>query len=98
MVDWNNDNVMRFVEYIYIPGNGDDSNTRQFERIEKGTYPVVALGIVAYWLKEQYGNLSTAQIFNSYYDKREKDYIRQNEKSLDGWKRNFKMEFYEKHL
>ena len=98
MVDSNNDNVLHFVEYIHVPDNDDESNVRQLQRIEKDTYPVVASGIVAYWLKMHHGNLSTAQIFNSYYDKREKDYIRQNEKSLDGWKRNFKMEFYEKHL
>ena len=98
MAEMNNDNVIHFVEYIYIPGNGDDSNGRQLERIEKDTYPVVASGIVAYWLKEHHADISTAQIFNSYYDKLEKDYIKQNDKALDGWKRNFKMEFYEKHL
>ena len=98
MTDFNNDNVLHFVEYIHVPDNGDESDVRQLQKIEKDTYPVVASGIVAYWLKEHHGNLSTAQIFNFYYDKREKDYIQQNEKALDGWKRDFKMEFYEKHL
>lgn len=98
MADINNDNVIHFVEYIHVIDNGDESNVRQLQKIEKDTYPVVASGIVAYWLKVHHGKLPTSQIFNDYYDKMEKDYIRQNEKALDGWKRNFKMEFYEKHL
>ena len=73
IADMNNDNVLRFVEYIDVSDNGDDSDGRQFEKIEKSTYPVLASGIIAYWLKEHHGELSTAQIFSSYYDKLEKE-------------------------
>lgn len=101
MADLNNDNVMRFVSYYYEPGPGNsDSEMREIHLTKEDelTSPIVAEGIVVYLLKEYYGKLSTAQIFNGYYDKKEKEYIQQNEKALDGWKRNFKMEFYEKHL
>lgn len=101
MADLNNDNVMRFVSYHYEPGtenSDDDMRKIPLTKEDELTSPIVAEGIVVYWLKEYHGKLSTAQIFNSYYDKKEKEYIQQNEKALDGWKRNFKMEFWEKHL
>ncbi len=101
IADLNNDNVMRFVSYYYKPGTGNSDYEMQEIHLTKEdelTSPIVAEGIVVYWLKEYHGKLSTSQIFNSYYDKKEKEYIQQNEKALDGWKRNFKIEFYEKHL
>ena len=101
MVDLNNDNVMRFVSYHYEPGteNSDyDMRKIHLTKEDELTSPIVAEGIVVYWLKVHHKILSISEIFNGYYDKKEKDYIQQNEKALDGWKRNFKMEFWEKHL
>ncbi len=101
MVDNNNNNVMRFEGYYYEPtSETSDHDLREGYLIKEDgqTYPIVAEGIVVYWLKVLQENFSTAQIFNRYYDIKEKEYIQKNIKALDGWKRNFKREFYEKHL
>ena len=71
MADLNNDNVMRFVSYHYEPGtenSDDDMRKIPLTKEDELTSPIVAEGIVVYWLKEYHGKLSTAQIFNSYYD------------------------------
>ncbi len=101
MVDLNNNNVMRFVSYHYEQDTEDsdyDIREKYLTKDDELTSPIVAEGIVVYWLKVLQEQFSTTQIFNSYYDKREKEYIQQNEKALDAWKRNLKREFYENHL
>lgn len=93
MVESNNNNELHFVEYTYVPGNDDDSDNRQIQRIEKDSYPLVASGIVVYWLKEHHVKSSTAQIFEEYYELCKQRYIRKEERSLNAFERDLPREF-----
>lgn len=95
MADLNNDNVMHFISYHYEPGTGNsDYDIREkYLTKEEKTSPIVAEGIVVYWLKEHHGNLSTAQIFEKYYELCKQRYIRKEEKSLNAFERDLPREF-----
>jgi hypothetical protein len=93
MVESNNNNELHFVEYTYVPGNDDDSDNRQIQRIEKDSYPLVASGIVVYWLKEHHVKSSTAQIFEEYFELCKQRYIRKEERSLNAFERDLPREF-----
>ena len=101
IVKLNYNNVLYFVDYMYNPGHGDIfDDIRQIHKIgeEEKACPIVASGIIAYWLIERQDDKSISQIFEEYYKMEENKYIEENKKSLDAWKRDLKLEFCKKHL
>ena len=95
LVDIENEYVLRFVDYYYKPGKDDDDD--YWRKIhpkteDELTCPVVAEGIVVFWLKYRNQN-NIAQIFEDYYDFCLQQYIKKEEKSMDAWERDLPREF-----
>lgn len=95
MIDILNNNVLRFVDYEFKPTNEDnDYDVRKIHLTEDDelTCPIVAEGIVVYWLKYR-NQKGSAQIFEEYYEQCKQCYIKKEEKSLNAFERNLPREF-----
>lgn len=106
MIDLYDSDTLRFIDYYYEPAcDGKDEILLKNHLTEEDMKqcPIVAEGIVVYWMKEccdkafQY---DAAQLFDDYYDKCFKDYEKWQKRSFDYWKRkdNIPLAFAKKHL
>ncbi len=80
--------VFRFIDYI-------DSPELRLKHTTKGSKlacPVVACGLVGYWLHKK-DTEGTKAIFEGYYDLRLKEYEKAHENDDDAWEKDFKKEF-----
>ncbi len=90
----------RFIDYIDSP----ELRLKYTTEESKLACPVVACGLVGYWLhKKDFDGIKA--IFEGYYDLRLKEYEKAHESDDDAWERDFKKEFvcryhipYEKKL
>lgn len=83
IVDYKGDCIYRFVEYPVKEHLSEESILK---------YPVVACGLVGYWLhKKDYEGIKA--IFDGYYELRLKGYAKTHEQDHDAWKRDLKKEF-----
>lgn len=106
IIDLYDADVLRFIDYYYEPG--DDSKDevvleRHHTEEERKQCPVVAEGVIVYWLKwctDHALQYDIAQIFDDYYDKCFRDYERWQQRKFDYWKYKSKLplDFAKKHL
>ncbi len=80
--------VFRFIDYIDSP----ELKLKHTTKESKLTCPVVACGLVGYWLHKK-DTEGTKAIFEGYYDLRLKEYEKAHESDDDAWERDFKKEF-----
>ena len=95
MIDILNNNVLRFVDYYFKPDNdNNDYDVRKIHLTEDDELacPIVAEGIVVYWLRYR-NQKGSAQIFEEYYEQCKQCYIQEEEKSLNVFERNLPREF-----
>lgn len=92
IVDIQGDYTYRFVDYIV---SGDSIRQKYNTDEQKMCCPIVACGIVGYWLRNK-DKLNIKTIFSSYYDYREKQYECAHESEPDAWNRNLYLEFASK--
>lgn len=95
MIDILNNNELRFVDYYFKSGKKDnDYDVRKIHLTEDDELacPVVAEGIVVYWLRYR-DQKGSAQIFEEYYEQCKQCYIQEEEKSLNAFERNLPREF-----
>ena len=100
-VDHLGDDVFRFVDYYFNPGAKNiEDRIRKIHLTEEDELacPIVASGIVVYWIKKRNENKSITEIFDEYYKMKENRYIKENEKCFNAWKRKLNIEFKEKYL
>ncbi len=106
MVDINDSNVLRFIDYHFEEGSDDESKelvTEHLTEQDRQKCPKVAEGIVVFWLKWCVDNslqYDTAKLFDDYYDKCFNDYLRFEKRTFDYWKRKnqIPLEFAKKHV
>ena len=82
MVDMMGDGVLRFIDYYYEPPtDGKDMVLRSNHSTEEEELacPIVAEGIVVYWLKYR-NQKGIPQIFEEYYNQCMQRYVQRNEK------------------
>lgn len=95
LVDMQNNNVLRFIDYYYEPDKKDkDEVLRKNHTSEESEQqcPIVAEGIVVYWLKYR-NQKGIQQIFEEYYNQCMQRYVRENERMLNACERNLPREF-----
>ena len=88
IVDLQGNYVFRFIDYI-------DSPVLRIKHITEESQlscPIVACGIVGYWLHKN-DTEGTKAIFESYYALRLREYEKEHESDDDAWERDFKKEF-----
>ena len=93
IVDIRGNHEYRFIDYIVSENTIRNKYRTDDEKLQ---CPIVACGIVGYWLKyKDSQNIKT--IFNNYYDLCEKQYEANHENEPDAWERNLQYEFASKH-
>lgn len=96
------DDVLRFVDYYNNPDAKEEENRIRkihLSEEEELACPIVAAGIVVYWIMYRNSSLGTKEIFENYYAKCLNRYIEKEKKSLDACDRNIPKEFAQrKHL
>lgn len=95
LVDLNNENILRFVHYDEQHDSGGKkaiTSTPPSSQNES-EYPIVAAGIVVYWLKERKGSRGVNEIFDDYYNLCLNYYIAKEKKSFDAVGYDLKKEF-----
>ena len=92
IVDLKGDYVYRFVDYIVA---GESVREKYKNDEEKMSCPIVACGIVGYWLKH-HDTMGNKGLFESYYDIHLKAYERKHGRDDDAWERNLTKEFSSK--
>ena len=92
IVDLEGDCNFRFVDYIEINGEIREKHTAK----EALLCPVVACGLVGYWLHRK-DSEGTKTIFDGYYELRMKEYEKAHECDDDAWERDLKKEFVCRH-
>ncbi len=95
MVDMMGDGVLRFIDYYYEPPtDGKDMVLRSNHSTEEEELacPIVAEGIVVYWLKYR-NQKGVPQIFEEYYNQCMQRYVQRNEKMLNACERDLPREF-----
>ena len=101
MVDVLDDHVLRFVDYYYKPGHGDEDDILQNNYPTKDDElecPVVAEGVIVYWLQHR-GDKGTAEVFDKYLNSQKKRYVTLHQNDPDAWERNLVEEFVtQKHI
>ena len=106
MVDIYDSDTLRFIEYLYEQGNDNKDEVllpKYHTKEEREQAPIVADGIVVYWMKWCCDNAlqyDVAQLFDDYYAKNFNNFVRWVKKSFDYWKRKdlVPLEFAKKHL
>ena len=95
MVDLLGDNTLRFVDYYYKPGHGEEDDVllkNHTTEEEELACPVVAEGIVTYWLRYR-KQKGTAEIFEEYFSQQKNLYVTSHRNEPDAWERNLEEEF-----
>lgn len=106
MQDIYDSDTLRFIEYYFEHSNDNNDDVllpKYHTKEEMMQAPIVADGIVVYWMKWCCDNslqYDTAQLFDDYYDKNFNSYERWQKRSFDYWKRKdlIPLEFAKKHL
>lgn len=88
IVDLQGNCVFRFIDYIDSPELRIKHTTEESQL----SCPVVACGLVGYWLHKKDAEGIKA-IFEGYYELRLKEYEKAHESDDDAWERDFKKEF-----
>jgi hypothetical protein len=88
IVDLQGNCVFRFIDYIDSPELRIKHTTEESQL----SCPVVACGLVGYWLHKKDAEGIKA-IFEGYYELRLKEYEKAHESDDDAWERDFKEEF-----
>lgn len=89
IVDLQNDCVFRFVDYINDNGKLRKKHTTKASML---SCPVVACGIVGYWLHEK-DTKGIKELFEDYYNMRMMEYVKAHANDADSWKRDLEKEF-----
>lgn len=94
MVDVLGDGVLRFIDYYYEPATDGKDMVLQSNHTEEEemTCPIVAEGIVVYWLKYR-NQKGVPQIFEEYYNQCMQRYVQKNERMLNACERDLPREF-----
>jgi hypothetical protein len=106
MIDLYETDTLRFVEYHYEPATEDKAEVLKklyYTQEEMKNCPIVAEGIIVYWMKWCCDNAfqyNTVQLYEDYYNKQYNDYEKWQQRYFDYWKRSNKLplEFAQKHL
>lgn len=106
MVDIYESDTLRFIDYYYeLDSHGNHKNIRikHLTDEDRKQCPIVAEGIVVYWMKWCCDNAlqyDAAQLFDDYYDNCFKDYERWQSRRFDYWKHkpHLPLNFAIKHL
>lgn len=106
MVDIYDSNTLRFIDYEHDPDSEDPLaglRIRHLTEDERKQCPIVAEGIIVFWIKCCTDNAlqyDVAQLFDDYYEKCYQDYERWQKRSFDYWKRkeSLPLVFAKKHL
>lgn len=94
IVDIKDDGNYRFVDYIV---DEDVKIRKQYvSETEKLTCPIIATGIVGYWLHNK-DSLGVKSIFEGYYNLKMSQYEKEHECDDDAWERDLKKEFVCRH-
>jgi len=88
IVDLLGNNEFRFIDYIDSP----ELRLKHTTEESKLSCPVVACGLVGYWLHKK-DSEGTKAIFEGYYDLMLKEYEKAHLGDDDAWERDFKKEF-----
>ena len=99
MVDFLDDNTLRFVDYYYKPGHGDEDDVllkNHTTEEEELACPIVAQGIVTYWLRYR-KQKGTADIFEEYFNQQKNLYVTHHRNEPDAWGRKSKTLFPPKY-
>ena len=88
IVDLQGNCVFRFIDYIDSPELRLKHTTEESQL----SCPIVACGIVGYWLHKK-DIEGTKAIFDGYYELRLREYEKAHESDDDAWERDFKKEF-----
>ena len=88
IVDLLGNNEFRFIDYIDSP----ELRLKHTTDESKLACPVIACGIVGYWLHKK-DSEGTKAIFEGYYDLKLKEYEKTHLVDDDAWERDFKKEF-----
>lgn len=89
IVDIIGDGSYRFVDYVI---EGDVIRKRYFSKEEELNCPVIATGIVSYWLHNR-DKFPIKSLFESYYSLKMSQYEKEHENDNDAWNRDFEKEF-----
>lgn len=90
IIDIANDGNYRFVDYVI---EDDDIKKRYISKEEEiQNCPVIATGIVGYWLHNR-NKFAIKSLFESYYSLKMSQYEKEHENDNDAWNRDLKKEF-----
>lgn len=89
IIDIIGDGSYRFVDYII---EGDVIKKRYICKEEELNCPVIATGIVGYWLHNR-DKFAIKSLFESYYSLKMSQYEKEHENDNDAWNRDLKKEF-----
>lgn len=93
IVDVENNCIYRFVDYIL---SGNSFRQKYLTDEEKISCPIVACGIVAFWIK-YHKQLGIKQLFENYYNIKLSQYKLEHECDDDAWNRELEEEFITRH-
>lgn len=93
IVDIENDNYFRFVEYAT---NDYGLIKKYISKEDELTCPIVCGGIIGYWLHWK-NDLCIKDIFDEYYNLKMRQYESTHQYDADAWERNLKKEFVTKY-
>ncbi len=89
IIDIIGDGCYRFIDYII---EGDVIRKRYISQEEELNCPIIATGVVGYWLHSR-DKFSIKVLFESYYSLKMSQYEKEHENDDDAWNRDLKKEF-----
>lgn len=93
IMDVENNCIFRFIDYLPV---GDSCRAVHLTDEDKLSCPIIACGIIAFWIKYR-KQLGTKNLFEKYYSIKLNQYKTAHEQDDDAWTRDLEKEFITQH-